>query len=114
MAFKYNVVDICPNAYDLLSNLESLANELGYADVDEMLSTYEMTASDIATFKNKLKYWPDLIPSGWGTPDLYVIPNDMMTGEENGLLSDLNNVICNGETGGFNVLIFSYEAWGMF
>lgn len=113
MPYSYDVFDICPEGYNLLSNLELLAVELGYPDVDDMLSTYEMTASDIAAFKTKLKYWPDLIPSGWGTPDTYVVPIDLLTDEENALSLDLNEYVCNGETGAYHVLTLSTEAWGM-
>lgn len=112
MPFTYDVMDICPDGYNLLSSPDLLASELGYADAEEMLETYEMSSTDLAALKNKLKYWPDLIPSGWGTRDVYVIPIDYMTDEENMLILDMNDMVCNGETGGYNVLTLSYEAWG--
>ena len=111
MPFRYNVVDLCPEAYNLLSNPEALYEALGY-DEELFYETFEMTPDDIAAFQQKLRRWGDLIPSSWSGADVYVVPDEILEWNENGLLLDLNEMVCDGETGGFHVLTLSTEEWG--
>ena len=112
MPFTYNVVTLCPDGYNILSDYNSLIEELGY-DEESFYESFEMTAADVAAFKNKLRYWPDLIPSDWTAQDAYVIPPDILEWNENGLLLDINDFICEGETGSYVVLTLSTEAWAI-
>ena len=113
MGRQYDCFDICPEFYNLIQNPSALAEALGCADAEDMLELYEMTTSDLDVLKNKLKYWNDVVPSGYERKDVYIVPNDILTWQEDMLLLDANEIICNGENGGYNVFTLSTEAWGM-
>ena len=113
MARQYDCFDICPSFYNLLSTPEVLAQELGYADAEDMYETYEMTASDLAALKDKLKYWNDIVPSGYERKDAYIVANEVLTWQEDMLLLDANEIICDGMNGEYNVFLLSTEDWGM-
>ena len=107
-----NCLNLCPEAYELLSSPTAVYDALGY-DEETFFDCFEMDAAAIAAFKAKFKYWPDVVPPEWGTDDSYIIPADLMDWNEDGLLLDLNDMVCDGETGGYYVFLLSTEGWGM-
>ena len=114
MARPYDCTDLCPEGYNLLANPLALMQAMGYDDEESFFDTYEMTASDIAALRAKLKYWNDVIPSGYGTCDCYVMATEVMTSEENNLLLDMElEGICEENIGGYYVFLLSTEDWGM-
>ena len=83
MARQYDCMDICPEAYQMLSNPSALCEALGCEDLETLLDLYEMTEPELAAFKAKWKHWDSVVPPKYGSQDVYIIPIDMMSDPEN-------------------------------
>lgn len=111
---QYDCMDLCPEGYSLLSNPTALAEAMGYDDLNDFCDVYEIEVGDIAVWRNKFKYWNDIVPSGYGTCDCYIIATEVMTWQENMIILDMElEDICDDNIGGYHVFLLSTEGWGM-
>ena len=119
-----NMLTLCPSGYSMLmAGSTDFFSELkewngwdaDYDTADFLEEAYELTPSQVTQIANNFKQWNDVIPSGYGTSEDYVVPVDVVDniGDWGGniFLNDVGDLYCDGL--GFNVFILSTEAWGM-
>ena len=115
MGRQYDCLLLCPEAYNLLSNPTSLADVLGYDNVDEFYECFFMDnkETDLNDFKSNFKLWNQEVPGEYGYNSCYIIPVQMAlekTYLADGLICDLNDAVC-GEDCDYRTFLLSAERW---